>query len=158
MLKVKRFDTGALGHCLTYQCSYLSDRVDLLGDVGLWSESSGTKLAFPPLSFEYGMFHQLVAPLCISNDGKVILQYRSKLVVYDTHNSSSTKICRKFDGLNEICIFVENLVSPFTSHWKSSLAVILRNSINLELPFIDLVSLKLVLFLDHLSGTLANTP
>ncbi|GJZ36712.1 F-box associated domain containing protein [Tanacetum coccineum] len=103
---------GALGHCLCITCSYLYDRVDLWVMKVYGVKDSWTKLASLPYLHEYGMFHQLVAPLCISNDGKVILQYRSKLVVYDTHNSSSTKICRKFDGLNEICIFVESLVSP----------------------------------------------
>nr|GEU87444.1 hypothetical protein [Tanacetum cinerariifolium] len=100
---------GALGHylCITY------DRVDLWVMKVYGVKDSWTKLASLPYLHEYGMYNQLVVPsLCISNDEKLILQYRSKLVVYDTHNSSSTRICRKFDGLNEICIFVESLVSP----------------------------------------------
>ncbi|PWA80878.1 F-box associated interaction domain-containing protein [Artemisia annua] len=104
---------GALGHCLSVTCNYLYKGADIWVMKVYGVKDSWTKLFYIPCNLpDCGRLYQFVVPLCISNDGKVLLQYRSKLVVYDTHNSSSTEISWDFDGWNEICIVVESLVSP----------------------------------------------
>ncbi|GJZ30694.1 F-box associated domain containing protein [Tanacetum coccineum] len=80
----KELKLGALGQCLCVTCSYrYDDRVDLWVMKVYGVKDSWTILASIPYLPDYGRFDQLFEPLCISNDGKVILQYRSKLVVYD---------------------------------------------------------------------------
>ncbi|PWA35471.1 F-box associated interaction domain-containing protein [Artemisia annua] len=50
--------------------------------------------------------------LCILKDGKVLLQFGSRLLVYDSKDSSSPEILN-FDKIDDACVVVEILVSPF---------------------------------------------
>ena len=50
--------------------------------------------------------NQLAVPLCISNDGKVLLQLRRKLVVYDLQNSSSIEIEELMDVMKHVFLRV----------------------------------------------------
>nr|GEV08728.1 F-box associated interaction domain-containing protein [Tanacetum cinerariifolium] len=58
---------------------------------------------------------QFSSPLCISNDGKMLLRFGLKLVVYDSKNISLTfiKEIQKSDVLSQACVLVESLVSPY---------------------------------------------
>ncbi|PWA28931.1 F-box associated interaction domain-containing protein [Artemisia annua] len=76
-------------------------------------KDSWTKLACIPYETDI-CWDKALDPLCISNDGKVLLKFGSKLLVYDLKDSSSTMI-DNFDrcGCIDACIVVESLVSPF---------------------------------------------
>nr|GEZ20877.1 hypothetical protein [Tanacetum cinerariifolium] len=112
----KRLSLGVLGEWLCVFCNYYERRV-----VDVWVmkvygvKDSWTKLVSishpnnQTLVSSYMKFH---APLCISNDGKLLLQFGTELVVYDCINGSYSKI-RNFHICPKACIVVESLVSPF---------------------------------------------
>nr|XP_043639371.1 F-box/kelch-repeat protein At3g23880-like [Erigeron canadensis] len=62
-------------------------------------------------------FDAFFAPLCILDDGKILLQFGSIMVLYDLKNRSLSEI-QKFDKWHNAITFVESLVSP------NSLAVV----------------------------------
>ncbi|CAI9290501.1 unnamed protein product [Lactuca saligna] len=70
-------------------------------------------------------------PLCISNDGKVLLQHGSELVVYDSKNCSSSEI-QNFNEYTEPYTFVESLVSPDSR----TLEIAIRLDIKEKLAFL----------------------
>nr|GEX31255.1 hypothetical protein [Tanacetum cinerariifolium] len=69
-------------------------------------KDSWTKLA----SIPYVWCGHNLAPFCISEDGKLLLQFGPQLFVYDSKDSSSSVID---NACIDACIVVESLVSPF---------------------------------------------
>ncbi|PWA83181.1 F-box associated interaction domain-containing protein [Artemisia annua] len=92
--------------------------------LGVWGEwlmkvyevkDSWTKLlSIPHLNDQNSipLYVEIHAPLCISNDGKLLLQLGKMLVVYDCINGSCSMI-QNFDGFLNACIVVGSLISPF---------------------------------------------
>ncbi|GJU42081.1 F-box associated domain containing protein [Tanacetum coccineum] len=71
-------------------------------------KDSWTKLASIP--YPHFRWAQTLDPFCILEDGKMLLQFGSQLLVYDSKDGSSStidKVCI------DACIVVESLVSPF---------------------------------------------
>ncbi|GKA84130.1 F-box associated domain containing protein [Tanacetum coccineum] len=103
---------GVLGELLCVLCNYRESRV-----VDVWVMKvygvmdSWTKVACIPYPADI-WWDQILDPLCISIDGKVLLKFGSKLLVYNSKDSSSTMI-DNFDRRRQVCILVESLVSPF---------------------------------------------
>ncbi|GKC84135.1 F-box associated domain containing protein [Tanacetum coccineum] len=102
-------ELGVSGDWLCVLCDYVGNRV-----VDLWVmkvygvKDSWTKLASIP--YPDHLRGQTWAPLCISKDGKLMLQFGLQLLIYDSKDSSSSMIENKnYDA----CIVVESLVSPF---------------------------------------------
>ncbi|GKD58438.1 F-box associated domain containing protein, partial [Tanacetum coccineum] len=71
-------------------------------------KDSWTKLASIPYPDHWR--GQIWAPLCISKDGKLLLQFGLQLLIYDSKDSSSSVIENKY---YDACIVVKSLVSPF---------------------------------------------
>ena len=72
-------------------------------------KDSWTKLACIPHLTTPSMYLDI---LCILKDGKVLLRFGPQLLVYDSKDSSSLEI-ENFDEIDEACVVVESLVSPF---------------------------------------------
>ncbi|KAI3823016.1 hypothetical protein L1987_10619 [Smallanthus sonchifolius] len=106
----KDLTLGALGECLCVLCNYRGIRAELWVMKVYGVKDSWTKLVSIPYLTDPGR-DQFSVPFCISNDGKLLLQFGSKLIVYDSKNSSSSEI-QNFDECLEACTFVESLVSP----------------------------------------------
>ncbi|CAH1434355.1 unnamed protein product [Lactuca virosa] len=73
-------------------------------------KDSWTKLVSIPYPIDRECFGFSV-PLCISNDGKVLLQHGSELVVYDSENCSFSEI-QNFNEWAQAYTIAESLVSP----------------------------------------------
>ncbi|GJT74007.1 hypothetical protein Tco_1033293 [Tanacetum coccineum] len=74
-------------------------------------KDSWTKLAsisYP--RFRWAQTLDPLGPFCISEDGKMLLQFGPQLLVYDSKDGSSWTIDK---GCNDACIVVESLASPF---------------------------------------------
>ncbi|PWA70345.1 F-box associated interaction domain-containing protein [Artemisia annua] len=109
---------GVLGQWLCVHCnSDISRELDVWVMKVYGVKDSWTKLVIPyPNDF---FWIDYVVPLCISNDGKVLLRFESEFVVYDIHNSSSTQLSQNFNRWDEICIVAESLVSPCFPHIRN---------------------------------------
>ncbi|GKC37182.1 hypothetical protein Tco_1049566, partial [Tanacetum coccineum] len=108
----KHLGLGVLEKWLCVLCNYDGCRVDVWVMKVYGLKDSWTKLVSIPYPNDC-VWLPFVVPLCISNDGKVLLRFGSKLVVYDIHNSSLTQLSHNFYPLsNQMCIVVESLVSP----------------------------------------------
>ncbi|KAL4591057.1 hypothetical protein LXL04_004005 [Taraxacum kok-saghyz] len=101
---------GALGESLCVLCNYRGNRADVWVMKVYGVRDSWMKLVSIPYFTDPGSY-QFSVPLLISNDGKVLLQFDKKLVVYDSKNHSSSEI-DNFDECLEAYTFVESLVSP----------------------------------------------
>ncbi|GJY47009.1 F-box associated domain containing protein [Tanacetum coccineum] len=105
---------GVLGECLCGLCYYYESHADLWVMKVYGVKDSWTKLA----SFSYltdpwiGLCPGL---LFISDDGKVLFNCYSKLVIYNSKDSSSPKKIEYTDKFSEACIVVESLISPLGS-------------------------------------------
>ncbi|KAK9078956.1 hypothetical protein SSX86_000625 [Deinandra increscens subsp. villosa] len=106
----KDLTLGALEECLCVLCNYRGIRAELWVMKVYGVKDSWTKLVSIPYFTDPGR-DQFSVPFCISNDGKMLLQFGSKLIVYDSKNSSSSNI-QNLDECLEACTFVESLVSP----------------------------------------------
>nr|XP_043640119.1 F-box/kelch-repeat protein At3g23880-like [Erigeron canadensis] len=108
----KDLNLGALGEWLCVLCNYRGHRADMwvMKDYGV--NESWTKLVSIPYLTDPGR-DQYSVPLCISKDGKVLLQFGSKLFAYDSRNRSFSEV-ENFDECLEACTYVESLVSPDT--------------------------------------------
>lgn len=106
----KDLSLGVLGEWLTVLCNYRGDRADVwvMKDYGV--KDSWTKLVSVPYLTDPGR-DQFSVPLFISKDKKVLLQFGSKLVVYDSKSRLLSGI-DNFDECLEAYTFVESLVSP----------------------------------------------
>lgn len=108
----KTLTLGVLGELLCAVCNYHESRV-----VDVWVmkvygvKDSWTKLVCIPHPND-NRWNPISDPLCISNDGKVLLRFGPQLLVYDSKDSSSSKIENCFE-IHEACIVVESLGSPF---------------------------------------------
>ena len=112
----KRLTLGILGECLCVLCNYYENLVvdvwvmKVYGVKDSWTKLASISHLKDQFSFRsYIPFH---VPLCISNDGKLLLQFWTKLVVYDCINGSYSEI-QNLDGFVGACIVVESLISPF---------------------------------------------
>ncbi|GKC72144.1 F-box associated domain containing protein, partial [Tanacetum coccineum] len=105
---------GVLGECLCGLCYYYESHADLWVMKVYGVKDSWTKLAsFSHLTDPWiGLYR---GPLFISDDGKVLFYYTSKLVIYNLKDSSSPKKIEYADKFSEGCIVVESLVSPLGS-------------------------------------------
>ncbi|KAL7595314.1 hypothetical protein Lser_V15G29594 [Lactuca serriola] len=101
---------GALREWLCVLCDYSQIRADVWVMKVYGVKDSWTKLVSIPYSTDPG-WHRFSVPLCISDDGKVLLKFGSKLVVYDSQNCSSSEI-QNFNEYVEAYTIVESLVSP----------------------------------------------
>ncbi|KAI3716430.1 hypothetical protein L1987_67303 [Smallanthus sonchifolius] len=106
----KDLTLGSLREWLCVLCNYHGFHVDLWVMKVYGVRDSWTKLVSIPYLTDPGR-DQFSVPLCISNDGKVLLRFRSTLIVYDSQNSSFSGI-QNFDKNVEAYTFVESLVSP----------------------------------------------
>ncbi|KAI3523571.1 hypothetical protein L1887_01795 [Cichorium endivia] len=98
---------GALGDWLCVLCDYYRDRADVWVMKDSWTKLvSVPYLPGPVLEF-------FSVPLCITNDGKVLLQFGEKMFVYDSKNRSFSDILN-IDECLEAYTFVESLVSPYS--------------------------------------------
>ncbi|GKD13648.1 nucleotide-binding alpha-beta plait domain-containing protein [Tanacetum coccineum] len=128
-------DLGVWGEWLCVLCMYFKNFDDLsVMKVDVWAmkvygmKDSWTKLVSIP--HQYLWMQHISRPLCISNDGKVLLSHRLKWFVHDCVNSSCLEIdllkwfvhdcvnsscleIQNFDRYHEACIVVQSLVSPF---------------------------------------------
>ncbi|PWA85330.1 F-box associated interaction domain-containing protein [Artemisia annua] len=112
----KRLTLGVFGEWLSVFCNYYEKRV-----VDVWVmkvygvKDSWTKLlSIPHLSDRNSvpLYMKIHAPLCTSNDGKLLLHLGTKLVVYDCINGSCSVI-ENTHKFRDACIVVESLISPF---------------------------------------------
>ncbi|XP_076882889.1 F-box/kelch-repeat protein At3g23880-like [Bidens hawaiensis] len=101
---------GALGESLCVLCNYRGSRAELWVMKVYGVRDSWTKLVSIPYLTDPGR-DQFSVPFVISKDGKMLLQFGSKLIVYDSKNSSSSVI-QNVDECLEACTVVESLVSP----------------------------------------------
>ncbi|GJU70424.1 F-box/kelch-repeat protein-like protein [Tanacetum coccineum] len=108
----KDLSLGVLGEKLCVLCNYRGNRADVWVMMDYGVKESWTKLVSVPYLTDPGR-DQFSVPLVISNDGKVLLQFGSKLVVYDSEKGSSLEI-QDMDECLESCLVVESLVSPDT--------------------------------------------
>ncbi|KAI7735623.1 hypothetical protein M8C21_031939 [Ambrosia artemisiifolia] len=106
----KDLTLGVLGESLCVLCNYRGIRADVWVMKVYGVKDSWTKLVSIPYLTDPGR-DQFSVPFCVSNDGKLLLQLGSKLIVYDSKSSSSSEI-QNVDECLEACIFVESLVSP----------------------------------------------
>ncbi|KAJ0818342.1 putative F-box domain-containing protein [Helianthus annuus] len=106
----KDLTLGALGESLCVLCNYRGVRADVWVMKVYGVKDSWTKLVSIPYLTDPGR-DQFSVPFCISNDGKLLLQFGSKLIVYDSKSSSPSEI-QNADECLEACTFVESLVSP----------------------------------------------
>ncbi|XP_023736405.1 F-box/kelch-repeat protein At3g23880 isoform X1 [Lactuca sativa] len=106
----KDLTLGALGESLCVLCDYSKIRADVWVMKVYGVKDSWTKLVSIPYLTDPGR-DQFSVPLCISNDGKVLLQFGAKLVLYDSKNLSFSEI-HNIDECHEAYTFVESLVSP----------------------------------------------
>nr|GEX04721.1 hypothetical protein [Tanacetum cinerariifolium] len=94
---------GVLGELLCVLCNYSESRV-----VDVWVmkvyevKDSWTKVFYIPYPADI-WWDQCLDPLCISIDGKDLLKFGSKLLVYDSKDSSSIMI-DKLDRRRQVCI------------------------------------------------------
>ncbi|KAK9072446.1 hypothetical protein SSX86_008880 [Deinandra increscens subsp. villosa] len=106
----KDLTLGSLREWLCVLCNYREVRVDLWVMKVYGVRDSWTKLvSIPYLTDPEG--DRFSVPLCVSNDGKFLLEFGSKLIVYDSKNGSFSEI-RNFDECVQASTFVESLVSP----------------------------------------------
>jgi F-box interacting protein len=112
----KKLTLGVLGEWLCVLCNYYESCV-----VDVWVmkvygvKDSWTKLlsiTHPNDQNSIPSYMDVHAPLSISNDGKLLLQLGTKLVVCDCINGSCLEI-QNFNGFCNVCIVVESLISPF---------------------------------------------
>ncbi|PWA57536.1 F-box associated interaction domain-containing protein [Artemisia annua] len=112
----KRLTLGVWGEWLCVLCNYCESRVVDVWVMKVYGEKdSWTKLlsiSHPNDRFWDPFCRLIHAPLCISNDGKLLLQLGEKLVVFDSINGSYSDI-QIFIGYRSTCIVVESLISPF---------------------------------------------
>ncbi|PWA99213.1 reverse transcriptase domain, Reverse transcriptase zinc-binding domain protein [Artemisia annua] len=101
---------GVLGEWLSVLCNYHESRADVWTMKTYGVKDSWTKLVSIPCQTDLGM-HYISMPLCISNDGKVLLRRLFKWFVYDCTNSSWSEI-QNFGRFQSRTV-VESLVSPF---------------------------------------------
>ncbi|KVI06621.1 hypothetical protein Ccrd_015025 [Cynara cardunculus var. scolymus] len=108
---------GSLVDGLCVLCNYRGNRADVWVIKVYGVKDSWTRLASIPYVTDPGR-DQFSVPLCISNDGKVLLQFGSKLVLYDIKNGSSSEI-QNFDECLKAYTIVESMVSPDAPirHW-----------------------------------------
>ncbi|KAD4384141.1 hypothetical protein E3N88_24309 [Mikania micrantha] len=106
----KDLTLGAIGESLCVLCNYRGIRADLWVMKVYGVKDSWTRLVSIPYLTDPGR-DQFSVPFCISNDGKMLLQFGSRLIVYDFKNSFFSQI-QKLDECLEACTFVESLVSP----------------------------------------------
>ncbi|GJT69874.1 F-box associated domain containing protein [Tanacetum coccineum] len=106
---------GVFGEWLCVLCNYCEICV-----VDVWVmkvygvKDSWTRLlsiAHPNDRFSIPSYMQFHAPLCMSNGGKLLLRFGTKLVVYDCTDSSYSEI-QNFHVFYDACIAVESLISP----------------------------------------------
>ncbi|PWA83182.1 F-box associated interaction domain-containing protein [Artemisia annua] len=111
-----RLTLGVFGEWLCVCCNYYESRVVVVWVMKAYGvKDSWTKLlsiSHPSDRFWVPLYTQFHAPLCISNDGKLLLQLRTKLVVYDCVNGSYSEI-QDLHVFPDVCIVIESLVSPF---------------------------------------------
>ncbi|KAI3523635.1 hypothetical protein L1887_01908 [Cichorium endivia] len=114
----KDLTLGALGEWLCVLCDYHMDHADVWVMKVYGVKDSWTKLVSIPYLIDPG-WAQFSVPLCISNDGKVLVQFGEKFVMYDSKNRSVSEI-QNFDKCHEAYTFVESLVSPEAPmrHWR----------------------------------------
>ncbi|GKD09082.1 hypothetical protein Tco_1188767 [Tanacetum coccineum] len=113
----KLIDLGVWGEWLCGLYMYFKNfddlsvmKVDVLAMKVYGVKDSWTKLVSIP--HQYLWMQHISRPLCISNNGKVLLSDRLKWFVHDCMNSSCSEI-QNFDRYHEACIVVQSLVSPF---------------------------------------------
>nr|XP_043630244.1 F-box/kelch-repeat protein At3g06240-like [Erigeron canadensis] len=101
---------GVLGEWFCVVCTYMEKH----GDVWVMKEYGVTtswvqlfSIQYPPMR-SWDVFS---APLCISDDGKVLVQFGSNLVLYDPKSLSVSEI-QSFEEWSNAITFVESLVSP----------------------------------------------
>ncbi|KAI7727550.1 hypothetical protein M8C21_003854 [Ambrosia artemisiifolia] len=101
---------GSFRERLCVLSNYHGVRADLwiMKEYGV--EDSWTKLVSIPYLTDLRA-DRFSVPLCISNDGKVLLEIGRKLIVYDSKNNSFSQI-QKFGKCVQVSTFVESLVSP----------------------------------------------
>ncbi|XP_024986396.1 F-box protein CPR1 isoform X4 [Cynara cardunculus var. scolymus] len=109
---------GSLVDGLCVLCNYRGNHADVWLMKVYGVKDSWTRLVSIPYVTDPGR-DQFSVPLCISNDGKVLLQFGSKLVLYDIKNGSSSEI-QNFDECLEAYTIVESMVSPDAPirHWR----------------------------------------
>lgn len=114
----KDLTLGVLQECLCVMCNYRAIRADLWVMKVYGVKDSWTKLASIPY-FTHPGRDQFSVPLYISNEGKILLQFGSKLIVFDSKNTPSSQV-QYLDECLEACTYVESLVSPDapTRSWR----------------------------------------
>ncbi|KAL6544664.1 hypothetical protein OROMI_023526 [Orobanche minor] len=129
----KFFYLGALGKWLCIVCNNMGSHADIWVMKKVYGgakeeDSSWNKLfsiTYPSDDWSFSASF----PLCMSNDGKVLYKYRSKLVLYDSKNNSISEINSDDEGFIQPYTFLESLVPPTGLHLEckrssSSLVVI----------------------------------
>ncbi|KAI3823090.1 hypothetical protein L1987_04516 [Smallanthus sonchifolius] len=106
----KDLTLGSLREWLCVLCNYRGIRADLWVMKVYGVKDSWTKLVSIPYLTDPET-DKFSVPLCISNDGKILLQLGSKLIVYDSKNGSFSEN-QNFDKCVQASTFVESLVSP----------------------------------------------
>ncbi|XP_071699982.1 F-box/kelch-repeat protein At3g23880-like [Rutidosis leptorrhynchoides] len=101
---------GVLEEKLCVVCDYRGKCADVWVMKVYGEQYSWTKLVSVPYLTDPDRYRYSV-PLCVSNDGKVLLKFGSKLVVYGSKNSLLLEI-QNFGTCHETFTFVESLVSP----------------------------------------------
>ncbi|XP_071699984.1 F-box/kelch-repeat protein At3g23880-like [Rutidosis leptorrhynchoides] len=109
----KHLTLGVVGEKLCVVCDYLKKCADVwvmkvYGEQDSWTKLVSVSYFSDPAGYQYSV------PLCVSNDGKVLLQFGLKLLVYDSKNSLLLEI-QNFDKCIETYTYVESLVSPDSS-------------------------------------------
>ncbi|GJW18501.1 F-box associated domain containing protein, partial [Tanacetum coccineum] len=106
------FELGVSGEwlCVLHDC-YESWVVDVWVMKVYGVKDFWTKLASIPYPrFRWPQPLDPLGPFCISEDGKILLQFGPQLLVYDSKDGSSSTIDK---GCIDACIVVESLASPF---------------------------------------------
>lgn len=111
----KELTLGVLGEWLCVLCNYGANHADVWVMKVYRVKDSWTKLVSIPYLTDPGRDRYSV-PLFISNDGKILVQLGSELVVYDSKDTSSFVI-QDFDVCFQACTIVESLVSP-SEHFR----------------------------------------
>ncbi|XP_076948047.1 F-box/kelch-repeat protein At3g23880-like [Bidens hawaiensis] len=102
---------GILREQLSVLCDYPGIRADVWVMKVYGVKDSWTKLVSIPYLTDPGR-DRFFMPLCVSTDGKILLQFGwKKLIIYDSNNNSFSGI-QKLDGCIKACTFVETFVSP----------------------------------------------
>ncbi|XP_076948101.1 F-box/kelch-repeat protein At3g23880-like [Bidens hawaiensis] len=104
---------GSLGEWLCGICIYPGIRADLwvMKDYGV-KESWAKLVSIPYFRGAYPWMDLNSVPLCISNDGKYLLEFGwKKFIVYDSKNNSFSEV-QNLDRYYDTCTSVESLVSP----------------------------------------------